>query len=670
MHSYSQPKSYQKIVPSIVLLNRTLKKRYWNQAVAMISTNSDIVLIGMPSSSQIEQLLLDAKAAEPTLRLSYLILTGWISDLPELIARIRRYAPTVTIVTDTRQLHYFDIDLPLTQLYLIGEHEMSLTLSDGRVLSFLPSPYLFSAGSFMVYDTATATLFSGPLFANPGGGDAITLEYPQEALQFLSAKLPSSEFVRMTTKRLVDLPFQRAITLYGNVLDAKTIRACLHALESNDFYHLSGSMQKTASAPVDYAAFANQIVHKLKAIYGFDPVASLFDGTDLRFDPTAGELLASGKEGFRIWHRLFELIYARQGAEWLAVVEPIVNKLEELYQVKKPSIYQSLLADTSKKITILDQERERLEETIKQLEQEKHATFDRLMKDPLTGLYNELYLFGVLESRIEERKQSKVGEPFTLVYAAVDRLFRINRKYSYEIGDETIRLFAQAVVANIGEEGRVYKASGASVAILFPHSVRKERLEILLAYIRESSTFVEPITASAAIVASEDLLFDAEIDEIAKQMIALAENRIQIAYQKGGNRIVDRDTPPEAPSKGKVLLIENDDIHATFLSNALKNEGFDVDVVADGLDAIARINEQTYSAFVCDKFVPRMDAFAIKTAINKTAQQSVCFLMLTHQKTTDLIVRANKLGITAVIQKPILAEEVVGFILRNRSVKE
>jgi diguanylate cyclase (GGDEF)-like protein len=670
VHPTSLPKPYLKVAPSIYLLHRNVKKRYLNPAVAMIATNSELVLIGLANAAQIEQLLLDAKTAEPTLRLSYFVLTGWVPDLPELVARIRRLAPTITLVTDVRQLHYFDVDIPSSQLYVIGEHGMSLTLADGRILSFLSSPYLLSPGSFFVYDVATATLFSSHLFSNPASGEGISPNYPLEAMQYLSSRLPSSEFVRLSTKRLADLTIQRAITLHGNVLDQKLVQTLLKTFDANDFYNLSGSLSKTASAPVDYLAYANQVVHKLKSIYGAESVAVIFDGSDLRYDPTTGDLVPNGREGFRLWHRLFELIFAKHGAEWLAVVEPVVDKLGELYQVKKPSIYQSLLVDTSKQLTILDQERERLEQAVKQLETEKQATFDRLMKDPLTGLYNELYLLGTLEAHIEARKLHPASEPFMLVYVAVDRLFRINRKYSYEIGDETIRLFAELLSSTLDKSTRVFKASGAALALLFESTNAKDRLEQILVTVRESTHFVEPITASLAIVSSEDVNLDQDVKDVAQQMITLAENRVQVAYQKGGNRIVDKDTPIEAPSRGRVLLIDNDDIHANYLSKALKNEGFDVDVVGDGLDAIQRINEQSYTAFVCDKFVPRMDAFAIKAAINKTTQQSVCFLMITHQKTADLIIRANKLGITAVIQKPILSEEVVGFILRNRTSKE
>lgn|GEM_PF-6867879 len=288
----------------------------------------------------------------------------------------------------------------------------------------------------------------------------------------------------------------------------------------------------------------------------------------MRYDATAGDLVANGREGFRIWHRLFELVYARRGAEWLAVVEPVVDKLEEMYQVKKPSIYQSSLVDTSKQLTILDQERERLEMAVKQLETEKQATFDRLMKDPLTGLYNELYLLGMLEARIETRKQHPANEPFLLVYVAVDRLFRINRKYSYEIGDETIRLFADLLTTVHGNDARVFKASGAAIALLFEQPVAKERFERLLATIRESTNFVEPITASLAVVSSEDVNLEQDVKDIAQQMIVLAENRIQVAYQKGGNRIVDKDTPAETHSRGKILLIDILSNHRQMIFNA------------------------------------------------------------------------------------------------------
>jgi diguanylate cyclase (GGDEF)-like protein len=669
MNSIVPTKQFLKIANELYILQSANAKRYRELAVSMIAANSEIVLIGMPSPMQIEVVLAAAKRAEPTLRLSYLVIPGLHLEIVELMTRMRQLAPEMVVVTDIKNLHFFDLEHLQTSIYRIGENQNQLTLANGRLLQFIPSPYILSAGSFITYDITSQTLFSNHLFANPAATDSTPIDYQHQSLKYLSARLPSSDYVRLTTKKIQPLAIQRIVTAYGNVLEEFQAKANIESTNAFDFYNLGSSLNRAPSGPVDYLAFANQVVRKLRSIFGADALISLFENTEIHYDPVADEIKSNGKESFRIWHRLFDLIFVKQGVTWLAIVEPIIDKLEEMYEVKKPSIYQSILIDNSKQIHLLDAEKEALQNKVSLLEKEKQITLDRLVKDPLTGFFNELYMHSHLEARIDDLKQKEDAPLFSLIYVAIDMLFRINRKYSYEIGDETIKHFAQLLEDLIPDVDRLFKASGSAIAILTNRTVDRVELDNILTKVRESTSFIEPITASLALVRSNEFGFEDDTKAVVDRLVTAAENRIQNAYQKGGNMIIDGDTIIRKPKRGKVLIVEDDEIHANFMRNALQNESFDTDRAKDGLEALNRINETLYSAIICDKFVPKMDGFALKTAINKTTHQMTCFLLLTHAKTTETIARANKLGITAVIQKPILIEEIVGFIVRNQTLR-
>ncbi|MCK7484716.1 MAG: hypothetical protein MZU97_03630 [Bacillus subtilis] len=215
----------------------------------MIAANSEIVLIGMPTPTQIELVLAAAKRAEPTLRLSYLVIPGLHLDIVELMTKIRQIAPEMVVVTDIKNLHFFDLEHLQTSIYRIGENNHQLTLANGRVLQFIPSPYILSAGSFLTYDPTSQTLFSNHLFANPSAAEATPIEYQHQSLKYLSARLPSSDFVRLTTKKIQTLAIQRIVTGYGNVLEEFQAKANIESTNAFDFYNLGASLNRALPDP-------------------------------------------------------------------------------------------------------------------------------------------------------------------------------------------------------------------------------------------------------------------------------------------------------------------------------------------------------------------------------------------------------------------------------------
>ncbi|MDP2424909.1 MAG: response regulator, partial [bacterium] len=622
--------------------------------------------IGLPLSHQMELILLECKKMFPASQLTYVVMSGYSANVLSSLQKWRALSPETTIISDVKHLHYFNLQGPLPSIYRIEQNSFQLVMKSGKKLSFIPSPFIMSAGSFMTYDLTNQTLFSGYLFANPVySASASFQEYVSSALKYLSNYLPSSDFVRYTLKQIQSFFIARVITVYGNVLEEQQISQLMTTLSTFDFYNLTGLSMFKQPNSVDYIQFSNQVLRKLRSIYGTLALQELFEETPFSYDESVEEVRSTVLEGFRLWHRLFELIYAKKGVSWLAVVEPIIDKLVELYDIKKPSIYQSQLITSSKQLHQLDLEKNELVSKVAVLELEMQSTVDRLVKDPLTNLYNEFFLKGTLSRKVESLVSSN-PKPFTLLYIAVDHMHRINRTYSYQIGDETIKHFGIFLQENIQEEDRLFRASGVSFALLIERDLEEQELDSLLSKVRESTLFVQSITASIALVRSVECSLDHSTEAAVHFLMNTAENRIQTAFQKGGNQIVSQDTLVRKATRGKVLLVEDDKIHANYIRTALENESFDVDWAQDGMEALNRIQEHVYHAIVCDKFVPKLDGFSLKTQINKTAHQGTCFLLMVHTKTAETISRANRLGITAVLTRPILIEELVGFIQRNQ----
>jgi diguanylate cyclase (GGDEF)-like protein len=111
-----------------------------------------------------------------------------------------------------------------------------------------------------------------------------------------------------------------------------------------------------------------------------------------------------------------------------------------------------------------------LEELIKALASQaavaiRNARLEDLsFKDPLTGVYNRRY-FGV---RIEEeaRRQSRFGEPLSLVLIDLDRFKTINDELGHRAGDETLREAAQLIVSNSRSFSIVTRYGGDEFAVL------------------------------------------------------------------------------------------------------------------------------------------------------------------------------------------------------------
>lgn len=71
------------------------------------------------------------------------------------------------------------------------------------------------------------------------------------------------------------------------------------------------------------------------------------------------------------------------------------------------------------------------------------------------------------------------------------------------------------------------------------------------------------------------------------------------------------ECPPGVRENGRILVVAGERSTLDFVSAALQEAGFDVDMAGDGLEAIGRIESARYRALIIDLHLPRLDGLGV-----------------------------------------------------------
>ncbi len=109
-----------------------------------------------------------------------------------------------------------------------------------------------------------------------------------------------------------------------------------------------------------------------------------------------------------------------------------------------------------------------------------------------------------------------------------------------------------------------------------------------------------------------------------------------------------------------ILIAEDNDISRELMASVLKTQGFNIIPVRDGDEAIAAVESQTPDMALVDlnmepkggfAFVQHMVAYDIDVPV----------VIITADESTDILTRAQKLGVTRVLQKPVEPERLISI---------
>ena len=108
----------------------------------------------------------------------------------------------------------------------------------------------------------------------------------------------------------------------------------------------------------------------------------------------------------------------------------------------------------------------------------------------------------------------------------------------------------------------------------------------------------------------------------------------------------------------RVLLVEDEVKMARAIRRGLEHEGYAVDLVTDGQDALSRGTEYEYDAVVLDVMLPGLDGFSICEALRSRGRWAPV-LMLTARDAVEDRVRGLDVGADDYLIKPFAFGELL-----------
>lgn len=113
----------------------------------------------------------------------------------------------------------------------------------------------------------------------------------------------------------------------------------------------------------------------------------------------------------------------------------------------------------------------------------------------------------------------------------------------------------------------------------------------------------------------------------------------------------------------KALVVEDDRVTATFLKKSLEEEGFSIDLVSNGTEALelTRINEDLYDIIILDILLPGVDGVQVCKKLRDDGNKTPV-LMLSGRDHTDQKIEGLNAGADDYLTKPFEISELLARI--------
>jgi len=108
----------------------------------------------------------------------------------------------------------------------------------------------------------------------------------------------------------------------------------------------------------------------------------------------------------------------------------------------------------------------------------------------------------------------------------------------------------------------------------------------------------------------------------------------------------------------RVLVIDDEENLRHFLKMILQEEGYEVEIAQDGLEALKKMEERGWDIILCDIRMPNMDGMAFLQEM-KAREMDGTVIMMSAYGTVDTAVEAMKIGAYDYVSKPFNADEII-----------
>jgi DNA-binding NtrC family response regulator len=116
-------------------------------------------------------------------------------------------------------------------------------------------------------------------------------------------------------------------------------------------------------------------------------------------------------------------------------------------------------------------------------------------------------------------------------------------------------------------------------------------------------------------------------------------------------------------SKGKILVIDDEDIVRLSCSRSLVPEGYELKMAKNGPEGLKMLDEETFDLVLTDLKMPNMDGIEVLGTI-KEKWPKTDVVIVTGYQTVETAVKAIKLGAFDYIEKPFTPDSLVETVTK------
>lgn len=181
-------------------------------------------------------------------------------------------------------------------------------------------------------------------------------------------------------------------------------------------------------------------------------------------------------------------------------------------------------------VTLMDFIREK-DDIIRSHMQNNENLGERLLREPMTGLYNHAAFHSLLEQKIRERGQN----PLTLAIVDIDNFKRVNDTFGHNNGDKVILALAEVLKKHFGEKYYPCRYGGEEFAVIFPGLKGKEAKAKMEEALAEFRSLNYDWHTGPAITFSCGVFQHSEFNMSAAELFRITDQMLYKAKQNGKN---------------------------------------------------------------------------------------------------------------------------------------
>ncbi len=149
--------------------------------------------------------------------------------------------------------------------------------------------------------------------------------------------------------------------------------------------------------------------------------------------------------------------------------------------------------------------------------------------------------------------------------------------------------------------------------------------------------------------------------------LARASISAPVAPPERRSSVMATSTPPRQPQaapRGKhVLVVDDSPSVRRVVGNMLKQNGWEVQLARDGVEALEMISRETPAAVLLDIEMPRMDGYELMATVRAQEQyRTLPLVVLTSRAAAKHQQRAMQIGANAYVVKPYQDEELLNTL--------